>query len=270
MRVNRSLPPAGTDSVSPSPSAPALEKGLDLLEALADDPAGLNQKALAERVGRSVGEIFRMLGVLEQRGYVLRDAASGHYRLTLQLFDLAHRNPPTRLLLQAAQGEMEMLANAIGQACHLVGLHGNRLLVMAQSQPEQQLMGWTVRVGAGFALAATFASARVLTAFQRPERRQDLARQMGLRDGAPPPPALDATLDRIARDGVEIAPSQIAEGVTDISVPVIDHFGVAVAALTVAVVSRPLSPVVPGGVVAPVRATAGAISRAIGGPGTQA
>ena len=49
------------------PGAPALEKGLDLLEALAAESRGLSQKQLAERVGRSVGEIFRMLVALERR-----------------------------------------------------------------------------------------------------------------------------------------------------------------------------------------------------------
>ena len=36
----------------------------------------LSQKQLAERVGRSVSEIFRMLVALERRGYVTRDPAS--------------------------------------------------------------------------------------------------------------------------------------------------------------------------------------------------
>ena len=40
------------------PGAPALDKGLDLIEALAAESRGLNQKEIAERVGRSVGEIF--------------------------------------------------------------------------------------------------------------------------------------------------------------------------------------------------------------------
>lgn len=34
------------------PGAPALEKGLDLLEALASESRGLSQKQLADRVGR--------------------------------------------------------------------------------------------------------------------------------------------------------------------------------------------------------------------------
>lgn len=36
------------------PGAPALEKGLDLLEALASESRGLSQKQLADRVGRSI------------------------------------------------------------------------------------------------------------------------------------------------------------------------------------------------------------------------
>jgi DNA-binding IclR family transcriptional regulator len=245
--------------------APALEKGLDLLEALAEEPAGLTQKAIAERVGRSVGEIFRMLGVLEQRGYVSREVLSGQYRLTLRLFELAHRNPPTRLLLQAAQGEMARLANEIGQACHLVSLHGDRLLVIAQSQPEQQLMGWTVRVGAGFPLSGIYASARVLTAFQRPERHAELMARMHEEDRDRADPDLATRLATIAGNGFDMAPSHVAQGVTDISVPVIDHFGQAIAALTVAVVVRPADAALSAELLKPVRDTARAVSRAIGG-----
>ena len=246
------------------PTAPALEKGLDLLEVLAGEPSGLTQKAIAERIGRSVGEIFRMLAVLEQRGYVIRDAQSGRYRLTLQLFDLAYRHPPTRLLLQAATREMEPLANAIGQSCHLVGLHGNRLIVLAQSQPDQQLMGWSVRVGAGFPLSAIYASGRVLSAFQRNERRVDLVKQICVHDGTSPTD-LVRDLDRIAQDGFELASSQVAQGVTDISLPVLDHFGAAVAALTIAVMSRPGSDLTPSALLDPIRDAARAVSRAIGG-----
>ena len=77
------------------PGAPALDKGLDLIEALAAESGGLSQKQIAERVGRSVGEIFRMLGVLEQRGYVSRDPVTAEYTLTLQLFRVDWRRGST-------------------------------------------------------------------------------------------------------------------------------------------------------------------------------
>src|SRR5229473_2180737 len=96
------------------PGAPALEKGLDLLEALAAEPNGISQKHLAARVGRSVGEIFRMLGDLEQRGYVVRGPKTGEYGLSLRLFQLATQHPPARRLQQAALPVMEELAAKVG------------------------------------------------------------------------------------------------------------------------------------------------------------
>ena len=44
-------------------SAPALEKGLDILELLSKQEAGLTQSEISRALGRSVSEIFRMLVV---------------------------------------------------------------------------------------------------------------------------------------------------------------------------------------------------------------
>ena len=54
---------------TPKYAAPALEKGLDILEVLAnaEQPMGLN--VLAKAMGRTVSEIFRMAVTLEHRGY---------------------------------------------------------------------------------------------------------------------------------------------------------------------------------------------------------
>ena len=89
------------DAESRSYSAPALEKGLDILETLCRSDKPLSQKDLAQRLGRSVGEIYRMVTCLVNRNYVtLVDEAS--YGITTKLFELAHLNPPThRLLIEA-------------------------------------------------------------------------------------------------------------------------------------------------------------------------
>src|SRR5215472_10472639 len=51
-------------------AAPALEKGLDILELLGRQRDGLTKSQLARSLDRSASEIFRMLVCLEQRGYV--------------------------------------------------------------------------------------------------------------------------------------------------------------------------------------------------------
>ena len=91
-------------------SAPALEKGLDILELLADSPAGLTQNQIAAQLGRSASELFRMVEVLERRSYVGRIAQSSAYQLTLKMFELAHRQPPVKRLLETALPRMQALA----------------------------------------------------------------------------------------------------------------------------------------------------------------
>ena len=215
------------------PGAPALEKGLDLLEALAAVPVGLGQKALAQRVGRSVGEVFRMLGVLEQRGYIVRDGRTGEYALTLRLFELAHRHPPTRRLQAAALPIMEELARTLAQSCHLVVLSAEHILVVATAEPPDRQMGWSVRLGAVFPISEHYVSARVLSAFQPDARRAELVRLMSAREDASAEAAVLDRLGRIASAGHDLAPSERTVGITDISLPVLDHRGLAIAALTV-------------------------------------
>src|ERR1017187_6650898 len=64
--------------------APALDKGLEILEYLAGQRMPLTQLEMADGLGRSSGEIYRMLLCLEERGYLAREAESGKFRLTLR------------------------------------------------------------------------------------------------------------------------------------------------------------------------------------------
>ena len=56
---------------------------------------------------RSVSEIYRMLAVLVARGYVMLDEESERYSLTLRMFELSHRHPPTNRLTAVAGQVME-------------------------------------------------------------------------------------------------------------------------------------------------------------------
>ena len=86
-------------------SAPALEKGLDVLELLASQPHALSLQEFAQRLERSSAELYRMLDVLVQRGWLAR-LPDASYGLTLRLFELAHRHPPVGRLLDVAVPHM--------------------------------------------------------------------------------------------------------------------------------------------------------------------
>ncbi|MFN3236074.1 MAG: IclR family transcriptional regulator, partial [Pseudomonadales bacterium] len=113
-------------------TAPALEKGLDILELLATEPEGLTLSHIASKLSRSVGQIFRMLAVLESRGYVQTGATSDVYQLTLKLFELSHMQTPIAQLTLAASPEMKHLARVTEQSCHLSIYSQGKVIIIAQ------------------------------------------------------------------------------------------------------------------------------------------
>ncbi len=244
---------------SPRYSAPALEKGLDILELLAATADGLSQSAIAEGLGRSTGEIFRMLTILEQRGYLQRGPADELYRLTPRLFELAHHHPPSQRLLQAALPQMQRLAAAAAQSCHLAIRHQGDALIVAQVDGPG-FLGFAVRPGARIALVDS-CSGRVLLAFQQDWRRQDWLQECAVDHSE----NLRRALAHIRRAGAARRKSTQTKGVTDLSAPVLDHSGEAVASLTVPYLRSLASGPDEAQVIQLLRGAADRISAALGG-----
>ena len=198
-------------------AVPALDKGLDLLEALAARPDPLSQADLARAVGRSPSEIFRMLACLERRGYVVKEEASGRYRLTLRLFELAHTHTPVDHLLHAAEGPMRDLARRVRESVHLSVLSDGKLLVLSQVESQNRTRV-SVEVGAKFPVVRT-ASGRILLAnLSQEELQATLARdeEWG-RLGAAARGRFLADLLRIRRDGLYQGKSNLTHGIRDVA-----------------------------------------------------
>lgn len=236
MSTSRLSPrPERAAPAEPNYAAPALEKGLDILELLAGEAEGLSQGVIAQRLDRSTTELFRMLSVLERRGYLNRHA-DGSYRLSLRLFELAHQHPPLKRLLTVALPVMQELAQASRQSAHLVIHFARQILVVAQvDSPEP--MGFGVRLGAHFPFRPDRASSRVLSAFQPAAVQAELIDELiaNARAGSARVSAtrVRAELATIVEQGFYMAQSETTQGVTDLCAPVFDHSDGAVAALTV-------------------------------------
>jgi len=213
----------------PDYAVPALDKALDILELLADQNGALSQSAIADAVDRSVGEIFRVLQTLEKRGYLLRDPASGLYSLSMRTFELAHRHPPLRGLVQAALAPMRALSESTRQSCNLSVLDAGRVRVIAQIESPADF-GFRVRVGAEFDVSAT-ATGIALAAFAEPSVRASIAVT----------PELSAALVNAAALGYVEAADSLQPGIIDLVVPVFGHRGAVLAALTVPYVATTFS-----------------------------
>lgn len=217
--------------------APALDKGLDILEVLADQARGLTRSEIVKELGLSPSQIYRMLERLVARGYVTRDEGGDRYALTMKLFQLATRHPPLRRLVAQAQPLMDGFARDVRQSCHLVVPEGGSGIIVAQASPHGH-WEFRARIGGILDLFATGSGLTIL-AFQNPASAAETLGLWGIADAERRLASAADHLRAVREQGARIEPSAYLGGVTDISVPVMGHGGDAIAALTCAYIEHP-------------------------------
>lgn len=195
---------------------------------------------IAQALGRSKTEIYRMLVVLETRGYIERGEHDERYRITSRLFELGMRNAPLRNLHDAALPVMHELAEKALQSCHLgVATGGGEYVVIVARVESPAAVGFAVRVGHRVPIYDS-ASGRVVFGAQPPEKQAEWLRL--LKTNAPSKKTLDefvAESQATAKRGYLLEPSRVADGIRDVGAPIFDGEALgAVASLTVPYVAH--------------------------------
>jgi len=213
-------------------AAPAIEKAFEVVEVRATRPEGALISESATQLGRSVGELFRIVVVLEQLGYLRKSSTSDRYTVAYKLLDLAFRATPAQDLVRAAMPEMQILALEAGQSCHLVVANGGRGMVIAREE-QPGTRGFALKVGAQIDIINS-CSGQTILAFSNIQHAERIVRAAE--------DQLNIKVDRgwlsdrmavIRRLGYDSRKSPITYGVTDISFPVFGFDRNVVAALTV-------------------------------------
>jgi DNA-binding IclR family transcriptional regulator len=193
-------------------SAPALDKGLDIMEALAagDHPQGIAD--LSRSLNRTSSEIFRMVGTLERRGYIVRDEA-GSFRLSLRLYELAHMHSPFEQIIKAAAGPMRKLSDDVRETTVLGVLSHGQLVVLAE---ELSMLRVRLSVETGSQVPALrTVSGQMLVAHMPPEEQERfLAADPEYNSmSSSKQQQVQALLGRIREDGYFISPSRYRTGI---------------------------------------------------------
>jgi DNA-binding IclR family transcriptional regulator len=244
-------------------SAPALDKGLDILELFASTPEGLTVSEVARRLDRTVSQIFRMVLCLQARGYLAQAANDDSYHLTLRLFRIAQEHPPTKRLVTEALPSMHWLAQQLRQSCHLGIIDGGHVVILAQVDSPDPT-GLYVKIGSKVDLMHA-ATGHVILAHQSEEARvralDEWRRETKRRQA---PPDLERHLGKIRARGYERHASYQVAGVVNVSFPILNVQGQPIAGLTVPYVKRLEEKVAIGEVVNAVRQASREISEAMG------
>jgi len=218
--------------------APALDKGLDILELLATQPQGLTRSQIVKDMARSPNEIYRMLERLVARQYVTRSASGDRYALSLKLFAMAHAHPPLNRLVNQALPVMDDFACRAEQSCHMGVYDRGNVLIAAQINSPR---GWSFSVqrGARVGLLDT-ASGHMLLAYADADSRQRMLAEHRPLDGEVPvtDDGLAQTLAAIRAQGYVERDSAQSFGVIDISFPILAPDNTALATLTCPYIRR--------------------------------
>ena len=244
-------------------AAPALEKGLDVLELLASASESLTHSEIARRLRRTIHEVFRMLVCLEERGYISRMGPDERYQLTLKLFEIVHQHHPLQRLIAQARPLIEQVASQTGQSCHLAMLNSAEVVVVAQADAPRST-GFSVRLGTNVDLLNR-ASGHVILAFQSDQVRARTLDRWRRRSQKPIPARLTRHLGEIRRRGFAELASYQVHGVVNISYPILNQQGEAIAAMAVPFLARIGDSIGPSQVKQALSMASQTLSSAIGG-----
>jgi DNA-binding IclR family transcriptional regulator len=250
-----------SESLEPKYRAPALEKGLAVLELLAGAHAPMSLNAVSRALNRSVSELFRMIQVLEFHGYLELASSGEGYVLSNKLFALGMKRAPIRNLHDAALPVMHRLAEIIGQSCHLGVASADQMVIVARVEAPGYL-GFSVRVGYRRSLVDS-TSGLVLYAFQSELVRTEWKRRLAPAAGRRQWVRFERQGHTARKSGYVTAESHDVQGVIDLSAPVTQSGGVA-AALTVPYMKSARSLSVPE-IIGPLVKAAREISTQLGG-----
>ena len=233
------------EEVARGDSIASVERALQIIEWLADAPAGLSFLDIVERLAVNKAIAFKLLNTLEATGYVFHDEASATFRLTFRVSNLALRKLSGARLLEQCRATLLPLAD---ETCELVRLAvvedegaTPRLTWVLTFLPPRQVLQIDPNYSLGIGLH-THAAGKAWLASLPFEQALALVEAQGFKPMTPhsltTPEALRRELKRTAAQGFAASFDEHAFGVSAVGAPVmarrLDGTRACVGAVTVA------------------------------------
>ena len=217
------------------PMAPALLRGLDILEDLHAQAEDQSVSAVAERLRLPNNSTLRLLSTLEFKGYVERDPDSLKYRLTRKPASLALSGVREQSLLEAALPLMRNLRDDTGETVLLSIIEHGMGIVLEQIQ-SLHVFRFVCNPGAYHALHAAAPSKAILAALPQEDRDRLLKGYVFRRftgKTITSRKAFDGALSRGLRNGYWEDDAEEFDGIRCVAAPVFNRSGYPIAAITV-------------------------------------
>jgi len=218
--------------VSENPAASqTLDRGLRILDLLADAPSALTIGEVAAGIGVHRSVAYRLVRTLEDRGLILRDDA-GALRIGPHVATLARSVAAD--LQTAAAPVLRELADTLAMTAFLVVLDQEECVTLATAEPRAAVASIAQRPGARHPVTQGAPGIALQTLLSNPEE--------------------SAEVTRARADGYATSSGEVIAGVSSVAAPVPGAYPAAIAVLYVTTADR-------GAVIARVRDAARTVAR---------
>jgi DNA-binding IclR family transcriptional regulator len=219
-----------------TPSAPAVERTLSILELLSVTRSGLTLPELSRRLGLPKSSTYCLLVTLERRGYLLRNNRTHRYMFGLKLFSLANMALSGIELRENATSFLRPLMQRSCLTVHMAIIENHEAVLIEKVEPPGlfRLATW---VGKRLELHCS-AVGKCLLAYLPEAEFVRLVRDRGLtrnnENTITSVRKLKQQMAQIRHAGYAIEDEEGEIGCRCVGAPVFDHSGRAIAAISVA------------------------------------
>jgi IclR family KDG regulon transcriptional repressor len=217
--------------------APALERGLKVLELLAEETSELGLKSIAHTLNIPVPSLWRILGVLRENGYVLFDPGRKTYRLGFKFLYLGNIVLNRMGFRSQARGYLKQLVEQTGETAELSARVKDQLILIDQVEGPDAVRLFS-RVGSAYPYFHATAPGKVYLAHIDRDKLQSVMTRMGL------PKITEHTITRldvledelksVAQNGFASDTEEMRAGVCRVASPVYDKTDKVAACLGIA------------------------------------
>jgi DNA-binding IclR family transcriptional regulator len=198
--------------------APALSRGLEILEVLSSKQEALTLNQIASELNVSTSQIFRLLYVLVESGYINKQG-SDMFEISGKLFSLGIQYITNYSFLDVVFPILKEISSKTNQSCHCAIKVDDKMVVIARADSPSRF-GFSVKVGyskdiedssSGKIILANLPKEELILCLNKIEKKYDKNFVE----------KLHRNLELIKKQNYTIITSTYVKGIKDIAVPVV-------------------------------------------------
>lgn len=111
---------------------PILEKGMEVIELIAQHPKGLTIQEMVNLLDHSKTSIYRIVCSLEEMGYLRKNKQSNSFSITKKLFKIGLSSLGTTTIIEHSYNPMRRLRDKVRETVVLGTLMGTKIVILEQ------------------------------------------------------------------------------------------------------------------------------------------